>query len=406
MAAVVEVGDGVSLQRHLGGVLAAVAVAARWVALVCVVLGFVVGVDERHFASLPLAIAGYVPAFAWSAVYLLKARRGRPALWVSAVDVAVVVAAMMAVRGAADGELFNDVNDSALEPFVCAVLVGVAIHASLRPMLWSCAVLGAAYLFTVTGSRSIAAFADSVANLAWLVGVGLVCLVGAVSLDRAAGAVGEAARLVVAEREALAESRGRDAERSRQRRVRRRYWLELHDGPVALLTAMSRPAPAGHPDPEIRARCAASADLLRGLVSEDFDQSHGTAQDLRLALVGAGADCAALGLRVRYQFGTLSAQVPAAVVEALRGATRAALNNVVAHAGTQTAWVTVEIGVDSPGAVAVDVVDRGVGFDPAEVTPGMGLPSAITGRMKAAGGTAEIDSAPGRGTSIRLRWPA
>ncbi|MEY9855671.1 signal transduction histidine kinase [Catenulispora sp. GAS73] len=398
--------DGLHIERHVSAVLTAVAVTARAVALICAVISLVVGLREGQFAHVRLAVAAYAAVGSWALVYLARARGGPPALWISAVDVAVLAAALTTLRVAGGAGYFDDVSNSALEPFVSAALVGVAIHASTRQTLAACAVLGPAYLAAVITRLSVADVANAVGDLAWQVGIALVCLAGARRLHRAAAVVSAGARSVLTERERLAEDRGRDLERRRQHADRRRRHLELHDGPLALLTAMSRPAPVGHPDARVRERCAANADLLRGLLSEKDDSGGESVPELRLALVGTGADCAALGLRVRYQFGALPPWLPEPVVEALRGATRAALNNVLAHAGTRTAWVTVEAAGDDPGAVTVDVVDRGAGFDPGTATAGVGLPTAIAGRMAEVGGAAEVDSIPGHGTWVRLRWPA
>ncbi|WP_049871662.1 sensor histidine kinase [Catenulispora acidiphila] len=398
--------DGLHIERHVGAVLTAVAVTARAVALVSAVISLVVGLQERQFAHARLAVVAYVAVGLWSLIYLARARGGPPALWASTIDIAVLAAAMPALRVAGRPGYFDNVSNSALEPFVSAVLVGVAIHASTRRTLVACAVLGASYLATVTTHLSVVKVTNAGGDLAWLIGIALVCLVGARRLHRAAAAVGAGARSVVTEREQLAEDRGRDLERRRQLEGQRRRHLELHDGPLALLTAMSRPAPVGHPDARVRERCAANADLLRGLLSEEDDTGCESVPELRLGLVGAGADCAALGLRVRFQFGSLPAQVPEPVVEAMCGATRAALNNVLAHAGTRTAWVTVDAAADNAEAVTVDIVDCGSGFDPGTTAAGVGLPAAIGGRMAEVGGAAGVDSVPGNGTWVRLRWPA
>lgn len=403
---VAAIGDGAALDREIGTVLAAVAVAARLVAVPCVVVAVVSGVQGGHFTRVPLAAACYTAVASWAVVYLAHALRGRPPGWVSTVDVGVVAVAMLTLRFAVDADYFADVSNSALEPFAAAALVGVAIVAPLRKVVAACSLLGVVYLLTVTRDSADIVL-NGVGDLTWQIGIALVCTVGAERLRRASATVARAARAVAEERERLAESRGRDLERLRHRRAQQQAYLDLHDGPLALLTAMSRPAPAGHPDPELRLRCAANANLLRGLLSDDAGGFDGAMPGLQLALVGAGADCAALGLRVRYQFRSLPEELDDPVVEALRGATRAALNNIVAHAGTGAAWVTAEAEhEDGRATVTVDIVDRGVGFDPGAVAVGMGLPVAITGRMADVGGSATVDSVPGEGTWIRLRWPA
>jgi signal transduction histidine kinase len=53
------------------------------------------------------------------------------------------------------------------------------------------------------------------------------------------------------------------------------------------------------------------------------------------------------------------------------------------------------------------VRDRGKGFDPETVAPDRrGLAESVRGRITRLGGTAEIESAAGEGTEIRLFLPA
>jgi signal transduction histidine kinase len=57
--------------------------------------------------------------------------------------------------------------------------------------------------------------------------------------------------------------------------------------------------------------------------------------------------------------------------------------------------------------LSVFVRDRGAGFDPAEVEDTRhGVRGSIVGRMRRHGGKAEIRSAPGDGTEVRLTLPA
>ena len=92
--------------------------------------------------------------------------------------------------------------------------------------------------------------------------------------------------------------------------------------------------------------------------------------------------------------------------EALRPmvhAAREAVVNVAKHAGTQRADVFAET---SDTAVDVFVRDRGAGFDLATVaTDRQGVRNSIVDRMSRHGGRADVRSAPGDGTEVRLHMP-
>ncbi|MEV6343715.1 ATP-binding protein [Actinoplanes sp. NPDC051851] len=88
--------------------------------------------------------------------------------------------------------------------------------------------------------------------------------------------------------------------------------------------------------------------------------------------------------------------------DVLRDAARAALGNAVRHAGAGRIVVRV---AESAGGVAVVVRDDGRGFDPRCTEPGFGIRQSITERVREAGGTATVESAPGRGTRVRLWIP-
>jgi hypothetical protein len=97
--------------------------------------------------------------------------------------------------------------------------------------------------------------------------------------------------------------------------------------------------------------------------------------------------------------------VPSPVAEALAGAAAEALENVRRHAGTGAATLTLRADRAGSSAVVVEVADRGRGFQPAAVAPGrFGIARSVRERMGAVGGAAEVESAPQRGTVVRLRW--
>jgi len=87
-------------------------------------------------------------------------------------------------------------------------------------------------------------------------------------------------------------------------------------------------------------------------------------------------------------------------VAALVAAAREALVNAARHAGVQTVSLYAEVEED---ALSVFVRDRGAGFDLSGVQESRhGVRGSIIGRMQRHGGKAEIRSAPGDGTEVRL----
>lgn len=88
---------------------------------------------------------------------------------------------------------------------------------------------------------------------------------------------------------------------------------------------------------------------------------------------------------------------------ALVAATREAAANAAHHAQVDRVDVYVEVDDDE---VTAYVRDRGQGFDPGTVPEERrGLADSVVGRMRRAGGTATVRSAPGEGTEIAIRAP-
>lgn len=92
------------------------------------------------------------------------------------------------------------------------------------------------------------------------------------------------------------------------------------------------------------------------------------------------------------------------VATALALALGQALVNVRRHSGADRAEIVVD---GAPDSVVVMIADPGVGFDPAAV-PGdrLGVSQSILGRIREAGGRAQLFSAPGDGTAYILTLPA
>jgi signal transduction histidine kinase len=95
-------------------------------------------------------------------------------------------------------------------------------------------------------------------------------------------------------------------------------------------------------------------------------------------------------------------QLPPAVAVVLLRSCQEALTNIRKHSGA----TIVRIGLSYlDGMVALSVADDGRGFDPGEDACGFGL-SGMRGRATEVGGAMTVDSAPGRGTTVRVEVPA
>ena len=95
--------------------------------------------------------------------------------------------------------------------------------------------------------------------------------------------------------------------------------------------------------------------------------------------------------------------VPQQVASTLGMVVREVALNVAKHSKA----TEVEVRLTSPekGGIAITVADNGIGFNP-DLVPKrrLGLQVSVVYRMWAIGGTAEIHSSPGEGTSVNLSW--
>lgn len=127
--------------------------------------------------------------------------------------------------------------------------------------------------------------------------------------------------------------------------------------------------------------------------------------DLGLAEV-LSDECArctqALGIRVRLVINPALAAPPRTIGLTLYRIVQEALHNVAKHAGAHEVLVTLE---PERGGLRLGIHDDGRGFAPGPATrPGLGL-FTIRERLQAIGGTLQIDSTPGEGTSILVSVP-
>jgi signal transduction histidine kinase len=204
-----------------------------------------------------------------------------------------------------------------------------------------------------------------------------------------------------------------------EQRERQRLAAELHDNLVQLLAVCkirvsALAAPAARADPATVAR---EATAVKGFLDEGIAYARSLMAELGPVPVndhdlGAGLESIAAGmerhgLRVRVVDDGRPVALDSDAVGVLYRSVRELLFNVVKHAGTREATVTME---RSGRELLVTVSDTGHGFDAAarpESPPaegGYGLVS-IRERLDLFGARLEIESAPGRGTRVAITVP-
>ena len=99
-------------------------------------------------------------------------------------------------------------------------------------------------------------------------------------------------------------------------------------------------------------------------------------------------------------------EIPSEVAQAITEATLEAVRNSLRHAGSDDAPVTRRVTLTSDACgISIEVSDNGCGFDPAVAGRGRhGVSGSIIARMQDVGGRATVDSAPGEGACVTLRW--
>jgi signal transduction histidine kinase len=185
---------------------------------------------------------------------------------------------------------------------------------------------------------------------------------------------------------------------------RERLSREVHDGALQVLALVARRGrEIGGPTTELAELAAEQERALRRWVSDAGARvPEGAEADLVPMLRGRASDRVSVSLPPDPVM--LSADVAAEVVAAVGNA----LDNVVAHAGADArAYVLVE---DLEHSIVVSVRDDGPGIAAGRIEEAagegrVGISKSIVGRMNWLGGSARLNTGPGRGTEWELTIP-
>jgi len=366
---------------------------------------------HAFYQASPARLWGPAVAVGWAAVLIWYLRRRSPPWPLACLDWAVyAVLALTAggcvppvIRGQAGEWLFVAVSSELIVPIWFArARLSMPLSLASGVAFWA----GAA---ATTGSQGSSG--PRAATVVLLFAVVAVHWSGRQMLYRRASRADAA--LAVADRDARDQFviLSRNIERREQDRL-------LHDTVLNTLTAIARPGPAAG----VLSRCRQDLAMLERALSEPAAPAGAVRRPgagLLADIHGVAAGMRARGLTVHVQagpgvLGELPA-LPVPVALAITHATREALANVAAHAGTGEAWVGVSLLAGAAargpepaaGGLAVTVRDAGAGFDPGQADPArLGVRRSIIERVTDWGGSATVRSVPGAGTEVRLCWPA
>ncbi|MTE16038.1 sensor histidine kinase [Nocardia aurantiaca] len=360
---------------------AAVAQEATWLAIrfrhaACLVLTVVHLANGAADPGLERAIT--VLLAVWSASRLWGGRRGP---WWTAADVAVVAIYLLGtVSVAASGIGTQDLIDVKV---VAATVISVGIAERVRVSAAVTALVLMLLYYAnrhtpgLTPWRYLSDLAVAYLLVEWLLAIGVrrVVLRAATVHDQTVTAA--------------ADSRIASDVAAARRRYEHEQWAVMHDTAAATLLMVGQGAAR---DPERIARQAArDLTVLESGIPLPGDDSHA---DLSELLRELSADCSVpVSLRTP---GPLP--IRRTLAWTVTAAAREALTNVDRHAHASEVVV-------SAGPGTLMITDDGVGF---EGTPGegrYGIRHSIIERLRAVGGDADVISARGRGTEVRLRWP-
>lgn len=191
-----------------------------------------------------------------------------------------------------------------------------------------------------------------------------------------------------------------------QEEERRRFSRELHDGVGQSLFALLIQI-----DRLIAVQGGGQLDHLRNAVSHIMQDIRGLAWELRPSVLDDLGVAAAIrthidnysdyyGIRVQASV-ELSSRLGPAAETAVYRVIQEALTNVAKYADVNEATVEVR---ETADGVEVSVGDNGCGFVRSGDSRGVGLFS-MEERARIAGGELTVDSAPGAGTTVRMRLP-
>lgn len=289
--------------------------------------------------------------------------------------------------------------------YLCNVATGCAVVAAREKWVYALAytvvvpaLVGWLRVFPSGGEVS-----DVVASLDGLYCflIGLVMLVVIVSLRQAARSVDQAQGLALESYSMAVRNHATESERVRVDAL-------VHDNVLITLLSAARARTA-----ETKALAARMARSAMSHLSEAQTTFPHAAADVGIEelagrlRIAASEQSRAFDVHIRVAGSNI---VPSDVADALVEASMQAMVNSVNHADAPGTVVGRSVYLNANAEdrrVAIRIVDDGAGFDPVKVpVERLGVRTSILKRVEDVGGRAQVASAPGRGTTVTIEWPA
>lgn len=281
--------------------------------------------------------------------------------------------------------------------YICNIALAAAVVA-FSPTIAAIylVIVPAVYLgVRLTPSGGSASFGQAALDSLFTALLGAAILILAVLLRRAAGNVDTAQTGAVARYASAVREHATEVERTQVDSI-------LHDGVLTALLSAGRAL-----TPEERALAVAMA---RASMSRLASAAHSPMTGVGTVTLREVRERLEQGLVHLDPDAFISAadlagdlELPADIGQSLGDAALQALVNSRQHAGE---GVLRQVAVRSRGGVAEIVVrDDGHGFDTSVRSERLGVRVSILERVAAVGGRAHVESSPGAGTTVTLRWP-
>lgn len=346
-------------------------------------------IAQGYTEQIPLVIAPFLAIGLLALVLLWRPGAVTAVLFIAGGAVCSVAVPVIAL---AVDPVFDDPRPYLLNRVATAVcLVGAVSGRALSGVVWSIAAYIVAQLSVVLGL----ALAGSAVGLG--AGPFIVFMISLVAYLT----LGLAQRQASRQLEPLASAADDVLGADRRRLLEQRAASLVHDTVLADLAVIARsPGPLSP-----RARSVLEDHLAVAAAATVAEPSAPSTAGSALgdALLELAHEYQWSGVRVDVSGAELlSDEVPAATRHAVVGAARAALDNVVKHAGTDRAELVTGI---RDGALTVLIVDDGHGFAATEVGDDrLGLRMSVEQRIVQVGGTVRLWSGPD-GTTVMMTVP-